>query len=83
MIFLRVRKDYSGDKNIVGELLLQRRKELGLKQKDLLTKLQLKGIEMSSSSLSKIEGKQRNVRDFELAAFCEILNLDASELLGL
>lgn len=83
VIFLRVRKLISGDKNIVGELLLQRRRELGLKQKDLLTKLQLKGIEMSSSSLSKIEGRQRNVRDFELAAFCEILDLDASDLLGL
>ena len=83
MVFLRIRKDISGDKNIVGELLLKRRRELGLKQKDLLTKLQLKGIEMSSSSLSKIEGKQRNVRDFELAAFCEILELDASVLLGL
>ena len=40
-------------------------------------------IEMSSSSLSKIEGQQRNVKDYELAAFCEILDLDASELLGL
>ena len=80
---MRIRKDVSGDKNIVGDRLLLRRRELGLKQKDLLTKLQLKGIEMSSSSLSKIEGKQRNVRDFELAAFCEILDLDASELLGL
>ena len=80
---MRVRKIISGDKNIVGELLLRRRKELGLKQKDLLTQLQLRGVEMSSSSLSKIEGKQRNVRDFELAAFCEILELDASVLLGL
>ena len=80
---MRIRKQISGDKNIVGELLLRRRKELGLKQKDLLTKLQLKGIEMSSSALSKIEGKQRNVRDFELAAFFDILDLDASELLGL
>lgn len=83
VIFLRIRKEISGDRNIVGEKLLQRRKECGLRQKDLLTKLQLRGIEMSSSSLSKIEGQQRNVKDYELAAFCEILDLDASELLGL
>ncbi len=83
VIFLRIRKEISGDMNIVGEKLLRRRKECGLRQKDLLTKLQLKGIEMSSSSLSKIEGQQRIVKDFELAAFCDILDLDASELLGL
>ena len=72
-----------GEKNIVGDKLLSRRLEFGLKQKDLLTQLQLKGIEMSASALSKIEGRQRNVKDYELVAFCEILSLDASELLGL
>lgn len=80
---MRVRKEITGENNIVGAKLLQRRKELGIKQKDLLTKLQLEGIEMSTSALSKIEGQQRNVRDYELAAFCYILDLDASELLGL
>ncbi len=80
---MRVRKLKPGNKNVVGEKLLQRRLQFGWKQKDLLTQLQLKGIEMSSSALSKIEGQQRNVRDFELAAFREILQMDASELLGL
>ena len=80
---MRVRKELLGDKNIIGKRLLERRKEYGLNQKDLLTKLQLKGIEMSSSSLSKIEGQQRTVKDYELAAFCEILEIDACELLGL
>lgn len=73
----------SGDKNIVGEKLLLRRTELGIKQKDILTKLQLKGIEMSSSALSKIEGQKRCLKDFELAAFCEILEMDPAELLGI
>ncbi len=80
---MRIRKELFGDKNIIGKRLLERRKECGLNQKDLLTKLQLKGIEMSSSSLSKIEGQQRTVKDYELAAFCEILEIDARELLGL
>ena len=83
VIFVRVRKKTTGDKNIVGEKLLIRRKQLGLKQKDVLTKLQLAGIEMSSSALSKIEGQDRSLKDYELAVFCEILNADPAELLGL
>ena len=83
VIFLRVRKEISGEKNIVGGKLLSRRIALGFSQKDLLTQLQLRGIEMSSSSLSKIEGQQRSVRDYELAAFCEILHLNSDELLGI
>jgi len=83
VIFLRVRKGISGDKNIVGEKLLVRRTQLGIKQKDILTRLQLEGIEMSSSALSKIEGQERCVKDFELAAFCEILDIDPAELLGI
>ena len=82
-MILRIRKQPPGKKNIVGDKLLLRRLECGLKQKDLLTQLQLKGIEMSSSSLSKIEGQQRGVCDYELAAFCEILQIDPSELLGM
>ena len=80
---MRTRKEISGEKNIVGEKLLSRRIGLGFSQKDLLTQLQLRGIEMSSSSLSKIEGQQRSVRDYELAALCEILRLSADEMLGL
>ncbi len=80
---MRIRKELYGDRNIIGKRLLERRKEFGLNQKDLLTKLQLKGIEMSSSSLSKIEGQLRAVKDYELAAFCEILDIDAKDLLGL
>ncbi len=70
-----------GEKNIVGERIELTRKKLGMKQKELLVRLQLKGIDINSSGLSKIEGQVRHVSDFELLAFAEILNVNVLWLL--
>jgi len=80
---MRIRKKELGNSNIVGARIEKRRKELGLSQKDLLAKLQIMGIEMTSSGLSKIEGQIRGVSDIELVAFSKILELSLNQLLGL
>ena len=54
---MRVRKKEIGDSNIVGKKIEQRRKSIGMKQKDLLAQIQIRGIEMNASGLSKIEGQ--------------------------
>ena len=54
-----------------------------MKQKDLLTQLQIKGIDLNASGLSKLEGQLRNVSDFELKALSEILGVSVNELLGI
>ncbi len=80
---MRTRKQQLGSRNIVGKTVEERRKALNMKQKDLLTQLQIKGIEINSSGLSKIEGQLRSVNDYELKALSEILDIGVNELLGI
>ena len=63
---MRIRKQALGNRNIVGAKIEARRKELGMKQVDLLAQLQVKGIELTASGLSKLEGQLRSVNDYEV-----------------
>ena len=78
---MRIRKQPLGERNIVGAKIEARRKAINMKQKDLLTQLQIKGIDLNASGLSKLEGQLRNVSDFELKALSEILGVSVNELL--
>ena len=80
---MRTRKQALGDRNIVGAKIEERRKAIGMKQKDLLAQLQVNGIELNASGLSKLEGQIRNVTDIELKTFSKILGVSVDELLGL
>ncbi len=78
---MRTRKKELGDKNIIGAKVESYRKNNGIKQKDLLAQLQIKGIDINSSGLSKIEGQLRGVADFELKAIAEVLGVSVDWLL--
>jgi transcriptional regulator with XRE-family HTH domain len=80
---MRIRKQALGDRNIVGARIEAKRKELGIKQIDLLTQLQIKGVDLNASGLSKMEGQLRYVTDFELKALSEVLGISVAELLGM
>ncbi len=80
---MRIRKKEIGKCNVVGTRIEQRRKEIGMKQKELLTALQIEGIEMNASGLSKLEGQLRKVSDYELLAFSKILSISLNDLLGI
>lgn len=72
-----------GTKNIVGERVEKRRKEIGMKQKDLLVQLQIRGVELNASGLSKLEGQVRSVFDYELIAIADVLDVSVMWLLGI
>ena len=80
---MRIRKQELGDRNIIGARVEARRKAIGMKQKDLLTQLQIKGVDLNASGLSKLEGQLRSVTDIELKALSEILGMKVTELLGI
>lgn len=80
---LRLRKQELGDRNIVGARVELRRRELGLKQKELLAKLQIMGIELNASGLSKLEGQIRSVPDYEVLVLAEVLDVSVLWLLGI
>lgn len=71
-----------GDKNMIGARVTQVRKAKGMKQVELLAKLQLAGVDMSTPALSLLEGQKRPVTDKELNALADILNVSADWLLG-
>ncbi|MBO5934405.1 MAG: XRE family transcriptional regulator [Clostridia bacterium] len=80
---MRVRKQELGDRNIAGGRVEQRRKAIGMKQKDLLTQLQVRGVDLNASGLSKIEGQIRSINDYELVALAEVLGVSVNWLLGI
>lgn len=79
---MRIRKQPLGDRNIVGAKIEAKRKELGIKQIDLLTQLQIRGVELTASGLSKLEGQIRSVCDYELVAIADILGVSINWLVG-
>ena len=70
-----------GDKNTIGQKLCALRKQKGMKQKELLTQLQLRGIDISASSLSELEGQRRKVTDHEVIMLADIFEVTLDELL--
>jgi len=78
---MKLRKCEAGTKNIVGSKVVAYRKKLGLKQKDFLARLQVLGLDLSPTSLSRLEGQHRLVQDFEVRALAKALNVTADELL--
>ena len=80
---MRIRKQEIGNRNIVGQKVEARRKEINMKQRDLLTQLQIKGIDINAAGLSKIEGQLRSVNDYELKALSDVLGISVNELLGI
>ncbi len=79
---MRTRKLELGDRNLIGARVTQARNAKGLKQVDLLAKLQLAGIDMSIPALSLLEGQKRPVSDIELNALADILEVSVNWLLG-
>lgn len=79
---MKPRKLALGDRNIVGARVTKARKALGMKQVELLAKLQLAGVDMSIPALSLLEGQKRMVSDIELSALADILHVSVDWLLG-
>lgn len=80
---MNTRKLGLGEKNIVGARVTQMRLKLGMKQIDLLARLQTEGVDISIPALSLLEGQKRPVTDKELKALAEILGVSSDWLLGL
>lgn len=79
---MRLRKQALGNRNLVGAKVGTARKKKGMKQKELLAQLQVRGVDMNASGLSKLEGQIRFVTDIELAALADILEVSVDYLLG-
>ncbi len=79
---MRQRKLELGSKNLVGARVTEARQMRGMKQVELLARLQTRGIDISIPALSLLEGQKRPVTDIELAALSDILSVSVDWLLG-
>lgn len=79
---MRLRKQELGDRNLIGARVETIRKKKRMKQKELLAQLQVRGVDMNASGLSKLEGQLRFVTDIELVALADILETPVDVLLG-
>jgi transcriptional regulator with XRE-family HTH domain len=79
---MNIRKLKLGNRNMIGRRVTEARQAMDMKQRELLAKLQIKGIDISTPALSLLEGQKRPVSDFELAALADILNVSVDWLLG-
>jgi len=77
---MKPRKAQYGTKNICGANVERIRKQLGMKQTTLVAKMQLAGVDINPSSLSKLEGQIRIASDIELKAISRILGVTMEEL---
>lgn len=79
---MKTRKLELGDRNIVGARVTQARLMRGMRQIELLAKLQIAGVDISVPALSLLEGQKRPVSDIELCALSDVLNVSVDWLLG-
>lgn len=77
---MKSRKAAYGNKNICGANIERIRKQLGMKQTTLVSRMQLMGVDINPSSLSKLEGQTRIATDMELKAIAQILSVSMEEL---
>lgn len=71
---MKPRQKPLGDKNIIGANITRIRRLNKMSQKDLATNMQLLGVDINLSSLSKLEGQSRIATDKELYAIAQIFN---------
>ncbi|TEB16218.1 hypothetical protein Psfp_01445 [Pelotomaculum sp. FP] len=79
---MKPRKNPPGNKNMIGVKVVALRKARNIKQKDFLAKLQTVGLDISATSLSRLEGQYRLVQDYEIVAIAKALDISVEELLG-
>lgn len=67
-------------RNLVGANLRKARLSNGLSQEQLIAQLNLQGLDLDRTSLSRIENQNREVYDYELVYFSKVLNISILDL---
>ena len=77
---MKTRKHAYGTANIVGKNIEELRKKCGIKQKEMIARMQVMGCDINPTSYSKLEGQLRSATDFEIFVISKILNVKMEEL---
>ncbi|RAW19323.1 XRE family transcriptional regulator [Paenibacillus taichungensis] len=79
---MKHRQEPPGNKNIIGSRVVAIRKSKGIKQREFLARLQTLGLDISQTSLSRLEGQYRLVQDYEVVMIARALDVSVGYLLG-
>ena len=74
---------FNENKNIISDNLRKYREAAKLSQSQLAAKMQTAGINIAHRMISRVEKNLRQVTDYELAVFCEVLNVELRERLSM
>lgn len=66
--------------NIIGDKVKELRIEMNLSQRELSARLETYAVYVCRGSISRIEGKDRTVTDFEVQGLARALNVEISDL---
>ena len=70
-------------RNLIGNNLKTFRKQKGISQEMFVAKLNLIGLDLDRTSLSRIENYNREVYDYELVYFSQVLEINVADLLDI
>ena len=77
---MKLRKKEYGSCNMVGKNIERLRKKKDIKQKDLISKMQIMGCDINPTSYSKLEGQIRSATDKEIFVIAKILDVTVDSL---
>lgn len=77
---MKPRKAELGDANLIGANVTKLRKLNKMSQKDLAINMQLLGVDMNFTSLSKLEGQTRVASDKEVLAIARVFGIKTDDL---
>ena len=69
-----------GTENLIGQNVVLLRKRMGINQGTLLSRLQVRGVDISQTTLSALEGQKRKAYDKELLAIADALGVTLETL---
>lgn len=73
-------KKLNGKSNVIGRNIKKYRELRGLTQRELSNKIALLGIDIYHSDISQIKNQKLLLKDFEIIAFCKVLNVSYEQL---
>ena len=77
-----INKTSDGLNNISGINIKNKRKELGLSQRELADRLQIAGLDLDKNAVQRIECGKRFVTDIEIKFLSAVLNMTFEEILN-
>lgn len=70
-----------GSNNLCGKRIAEIRKQQGLSQRKLASKMQLLGYDVDNFFIRRVENGERFVTDIDLKIFCEALDVSLKDIL--